>query len=271
MHWNLLQSLCGPHCRNCQHCTESCKNAQMTRTLSLAENTLVPHRWECQNGTENGLAHPNIPCLGEKLSLRIYHVETSRLPSLFSSHNVACWNYWALCMYWSGRLHCVSSLLSRVTCNDCSKPIQQYPYVHLTLWEMNIHPNGSCKCTSWISNFPTAGLLTQSSGSPSSPRPLPSPAISPHRSLCHHRQRWNTTKLPLPSQTFEPLASGDHFTICACHPDNWATGHANLLSIVSSANWRPDYLQAYTWVHWLNSDNICIYPIPIHIPWLNRH
>ena len=59
---------------------------------------------------------------------------------------------------------------------------------------------------------------------------------------------------PFSAMLVEPLASGVHFTICACHPDNWVTGHANSLSIVSSANWRPDYLQAYTWVHWLNCD-----------------
>ena len=83
---------------------------------------------------------------------------------------------------------------------------------------------------------------------------MPKSSSAAHTFFIILNHQGDTQKRPFSAMLVEPLASGVHFTICACHPDNWATGHANLLSIVSSANWRPDYLQAYTWVHWLNSD-----------------
>ena len=84
----------------------------------------------------------------------------------------------------------------------------------------------------------------------------PASAVVPemNKDRLNLKHQGTTQKHPFSAMLVEPLASGVHFTICACHPDNWATGHANLLSTVSSANWRPDYLQAYTWVHWLNCD-----------------
>ena len=214
MPWNFQQLLCGSHCWNCQHCTENCKHAQMTRKTSLAEKKMLPHCWECQNGNENGFADSNSSCLGGKLSLTNFHAESLWIASLVSSHHAAClpwncrcihrpnirkrvWAYatcdWALGMHPGGGLHCVSYLFhlhSMVTCKDCAKPIQQYHHAHLTLHSVSMYPNNSLKCTFWISNFWTTGLLYHPNHHPPSrwERLTPSPVALPPRRNHNHRQ-----------------------------------------------------------------------------------